>query len=223
VEGNTLKVGDFALARLVPRTVSDAVPHEDEPLADFAAPELFQGRVTPWTDQFSLAITYVVLRMGRSPFRSSSPSQLRRFQEQAKVDLKGLARSERLIIAKATEFKPENRFKSCTELAQALDEVSSVILLPRHRAPSRAEPQKGESPGPSGSAPRGSRWAEWALSVLRVGLLVLATPVRGPFGAVRRLFSRPGTGNQSPSLGGGTEGIMQTGSTFLSSEDGIHD
>ena len=39
----------------------------------YAAPEVFQGRISDWTDQYSLAVTYCELRGGRLPF-ADTPS-----------------------------------------------------------------------------------------------------------------------------------------------------
>jgi serine/threonine protein kinase len=122
LSGSTVKIGDFGLAKVVEGTA--AVIHADSrglTLA-YAAPELFEGQVTAWTDQYSLAITYIQLRTGSLPFGSgSSLFELIEAHRQGKLDLHGLLDAERQVIARATAVVPENRFASCTDMVNALE------------------------------------------------------------------------------------------------------
>src|SRR5262249_33431196 len=64
VEGH-VKVGDFTLVR------NEATLNEESAGAGtfvYMAPECFRGSVTRQCDQYSLAVTYVELRLGRQPF-----------------------------------------------------------------------------------------------------------------------------------------------------------
>src|SRR5262249_43967587 len=50
--GGTVKVADFGLARVLEGV---AASHSGALTPAYAAPELFEGRTTPWSDQYSLA------------------------------------------------------------------------------------------------------------------------------------------------------------------------
>jgi serine/threonine protein kinase len=133
VEGDTLKVSDFGMVCTVPGSTAQGDCGDHGPLRVYGAPELFQKRVSSSSDQYSLAVTYVELRTGRSPFQSSSPSQLAQLQQVGKLHLDRLTEVERAIISKAIALKPEERFPNCRALVGALNESGSVVLKPPSR------------------------------------------------------------------------------------------
>jgi serine/threonine protein kinase len=96
----------------------------------YAAPELLErggGRVTPFSDQYSLAMTYVKLRTGSLPFnQSSSRNRVIEEQVEGRLNLNSLPEPERAIIARATSLNPEDRYPSCSALIDALDSVAHV-------------------------------------------------------------------------------------------------
>src|SRR5262249_39129718 len=51
--------------------------NEHGPALDYAAPEIFRGRLSDWTDQYALAVTYCQLRGGRLPFTDTPDSLVR--------------------------------------------------------------------------------------------------------------------------------------------------
>jgi serine/threonine protein kinase len=120
--GTSVKLGNFALARTIEGT-STAMPGDHGGLnVSYAAPETFDDRVTRWTDQYSLAITYFHMRTGEMPFRSNcSPTELREIHRQGRLDLSPLPESERAVIARATSVIPDQRFASCSEMTGALE------------------------------------------------------------------------------------------------------
>ena len=68
--GDTLKLADFGLAT----TTSQAVKfHRPFGTPAYMAPEVFQGRLSDWSDQFSLAVTYIFLRTGKLPWKTAGP------------------------------------------------------------------------------------------------------------------------------------------------------
>ena len=127
VVGNGVKVGDFGLAKVVEGT--SAVIHGDSQglTLHYAAPEMFQNKVTAWSDQYSLAVTYVHLRTGKLPFKTSAPSEIVMTHLQGKLDLSSLADAERRVIGKATSVDPEARFQNCLEMVEALEEVCGPL------------------------------------------------------------------------------------------------
>ena len=69
LKGNTLKVGDFGLARVLANSVTG---HTGSLTVAYAAPEFFDGCTARNSDQYCLAVTYCQLRGGRLPFAGST-------------------------------------------------------------------------------------------------------------------------------------------------------
>jgi len=67
--GGCVKVGDFGLARTLDSSIAS---HSGSMTPAYAAPEFFKGRTTRWSDQYSLAVTYCMLRGGKLPFTGSA-------------------------------------------------------------------------------------------------------------------------------------------------------
>jgi serine/threonine protein kinase len=110
--GNYLKVADFGLC----------MPQIDSGKRRFlggtppyAAPELYEGRLTERTDQYALAVTYCELRCGRWPF-----PRVRGRRPQMLPDLGQIPEPERPILARALEAKYLNRWPSCEALMEEL-------------------------------------------------------------------------------------------------------
>src|SRR5262249_37497338 len=95
-------------------TLSSALaPHRRAGTLAYAAPEVFRGQLSIWTDQFALAVTYCELR-GKRPFKSV-PSQFTPDFVHPEPDLSVLTEAERPIIARALSPSPPERWKSCGE------------------------------------------------------------------------------------------------------------
>ena len=63
--GDTVKLGDFGLAEVMTGPVKTRRPCGTP---RFAAPEVFRNRLSRYSDQYSLAVTYCELRSGQNPF-----------------------------------------------------------------------------------------------------------------------------------------------------------
>jgi serine/threonine protein kinase len=110
--GDVLKLSDFGLASPTVRMVQFG-GRLNSPM--YAAPEVYQGRLTNWTDQFALAAVYVHMRSGRPAFTTlPEPGQLTYVRPAP--DLSMLTDKERPIIARALANIPHERWKSCSEL-----------------------------------------------------------------------------------------------------------
>src|SRR5207245_10523508 len=111
-----VKVGDFGLAKLLERTVASntgsMTPH-------YAAPECFAGTIAKQSDQYSLAVTYCLLRTGRLPFEGR-PEQVMFGHLSGEPDLSRLPPAEQAIVARALAKKPELRWPSCQAFVEAL-------------------------------------------------------------------------------------------------------
>jgi hypothetical protein len=133
--GGGVKVGDFGLVRLLERKVAE---HRGGMTVLYAAPEIFQGKVSRWSDQYALAVTYCHLRGGRVPY-TGSPAQILAAQLTGAPDLTMLPPEERSIVARALATSPADRWPSCRTFIRALGACQ--------RAPREYDPP----PAPSGA------------------------------------------------------------------------
>jgi len=120
VTGEELKVADFGLASPSSRAVL-MLPRLNS--APFTAPEIYYGRLTNWTDQYSLAATYVYLRCGRPPF-ASPPEPGNVNYVRPSPDLSLLTPKERPVVARALSSVSPERFKTCGEFMSELSKAA---------------------------------------------------------------------------------------------------
>src|SRR5262249_37533627 len=66
--GGGVKVGDFGLAKLLQKTLASA---SGSMTPAYASPESCSNRVSRWSDQYSLGVTYCQLRGNRVPFEGT--------------------------------------------------------------------------------------------------------------------------------------------------------
>lgn len=121
--GKHLKLADFGLVKDL-RDNSQSLMGGLTPA--YAAPELFDGRPTTTSDQYSLAIVYCELLTGQRPFNGTTPAQLAAQHIHGQPDLQILPKQEQDIIAKALSKNPELRFRSCKQL---IDSIINVRML----------------------------------------------------------------------------------------------
>jgi serine/threonine protein kinase len=121
--GDTVKISDFSLSSLISTSI---IPHRTAGTFSYAAPEVFQGYLSKWTDQYALAASYYELRCGRPPF-SAPPRQDSRLDTPytpPTPDLAMLPEAERSIVARALAPVPEERWRSCREF---MERIAGVI------------------------------------------------------------------------------------------------
>ena len=118
------KLSYFGLTRFVPddgQLTSRLGSTAEQP---FAAPELSDGVLTPLSDQYSLAITYVQLRTGNSPFdAAASTESLAVKKRKGLLRLDDLTPAEAEVVGRATNVVPERRFATCGEFVAAIAEA----------------------------------------------------------------------------------------------------
>jgi serine/threonine protein kinase, bacterial len=114
--GDTVKLTDSG--PLLPINVPLKFRHWGGPL-DYAAPEVFQGRLSDWTDQYALAVTYCQLRGGRLPF-TDTPATFERSYVRPEPNLTMLPDGERLIVKRALAPAAPERWPSCGEMMAQL-------------------------------------------------------------------------------------------------------
>jgi hypothetical protein len=115
--GEHVKVGDFGLVKDL-EGVTAEVTGGVTPI--YGAPETFDGWVSRFTDQYSLAIVYQELLTGVRPFRGPSIRQLMMQHLGRAPDLEPLPESDRPIVARALAKQPDCRFPACRDFIEAL-------------------------------------------------------------------------------------------------------
>lgn len=168
--GGSVKLADFGLAKVLENSV---VSHTGSMTPVYAAPEMFRGKTSSRSDQYSLAVTYYQLRTGRLPFKGNHHEMIYRILE-GEPDLSALPSAEREIIARALSKKASERWSSCRAMVKALrqiikskSETSIPVNLEKVRTRKAELPFKARSrPQPVVSAvvteqeiPSGNSWA----------------------------------------------------------------
>jgi serine/threonine protein kinase len=118
--GKAVKLTDFGLTTTLTTAQKG---HHRAGTPDYAAPEVFQGRVSERTDQYALAVCYCVLRGGRLPFADTPPSFVPGYVRPA-PDLSMLSPEEGQVVARALSPLPQDRWSSCGEMMARLEELA---------------------------------------------------------------------------------------------------
>jgi hypothetical protein len=145
---NHVKVADFGLVKDL-EGMRASVTGGVTPV--YAAPETFDGWVSRFSDQYSLAIVYQELLTGHRPFIGNNVRQLVLQHLQGTPNLSSLAAADQALIARALAKDPDERFPTCRELIQALRRAGAPPAPP---APPAAEPPPTEAPAPTFLQPR---------------------------------------------------------------------
>jgi serine/threonine protein kinase len=95
----------------------------------YAAPEVFKGVVTEWSDQYSLAVTYCQLRTGQLPFPPPPPRFTSTYQR-PQPDLWSLPYGERRVLQRALDPVPQGRWPNCREMMEQLSKAITPAAEP---------------------------------------------------------------------------------------------
>jgi serine/threonine protein kinase len=137
----------------------------------YSAPETFMARISPQSDQYSLAVVYQHLLTGKPPFDGKTARQLAMQHVNHAPKMEGMPEQDIPLVIRALSKNPEDRFPSTLEFVHNLmlagaDSATSVHTLDKGRPDtSRVLRYKLQNLGmnqPSGSKPivppaRGSR------------------------------------------------------------------
>lgn len=137
---NHIKIGDFGLVKDL-EGMHAKVTGGVTPV--YAAPETFEGYVSRYSDQYSLAIVFQELLTGIRPFSGANARQLMMQHIQTPPTLDPLPPADRDIIAKALAKKPAERWENCTAMVQALKQSH---LRPAKDAPTELPEYKTTLP-----------------------------------------------------------------------------
>ena len=116
-----IKVADFGLVKDL-EGMQASVTGGVTPV--YAAPETFDGWVSRFSDQYSLAIVYQELLTGQRPFAGTNVRQLILQHLQAAPNVAPLPPGDRATIARALSKNPDDRHPTCSEMARLLREAS---------------------------------------------------------------------------------------------------
>jgi serine/threonine protein kinase len=115
--GGRVKVADFGLVKDL-QDVTASMMGGLTPV--YAPPEVFDGRPSQHSDQYSLAIVYQEMLTGILPFPGRTPAQLASQHVHARPRLTPLPQSDQPVIARALSKDPEQRFPNCRALIDSL-------------------------------------------------------------------------------------------------------
>ncbi|MEM8945688.1 MAG: tubulin-like doman-containing protein [Planctomycetota bacterium] len=118
-----VKVADFGLVKEIQDTQASLVGGMT-PL--YSAPEVFQGKPTIHSDQYSLAVLYQEMLTGKLPFAGTTAAELTMQHMHDDPDLSPLPQADRYVLARALSKDPGQRFGSCRELVKALLQVDQA-------------------------------------------------------------------------------------------------
>jgi serine/threonine protein kinase len=127
---NHVKVADFGLVNSL---AGGAVPSQLGGITPlYASPEVFLGKISPHSDQYSLAIVYQELLTGTLPFGGKNSRQLLLGHTKGQPDLKAVPETDRAVLTRALAKDPQQRYPTCLDLVRALAGTPSAasILLP---------------------------------------------------------------------------------------------
>lgn len=123
--GDVVKLCDFGLASTLSAPVAVQFVPAGSPA--YAAPEIFAGRLSDRSDQYSLAVAYCELRMGRPPF-PKSPSRFSARLVRGEPDLTGLSSAEARVVGRALSNEPSSRWPTCGQFMSRLAEVDCPAI-----------------------------------------------------------------------------------------------
>src|SRR5437588_4826564 len=116
---NHAKVADFGLVKDLEGMMA-SVTGGVTPV--YAAPETFDGWVSRFCDQYSLAIVYQELLTGQRPFNGTNVRQLIMQHLQAAPNLASLPLGDQSVVSRALSKNPDHRYPSCRDFLRALKE-----------------------------------------------------------------------------------------------------
>ena len=115
--GGRVKVADFGVVKDLEDTRCSSMGGLT-PV--YAPPELFDGRPSVHSDQYSLAIVFQELLSGSLPFNGRTTAQLAAQHLHGRPNFDGLPGPDQVTIGRALSKNPEQRYTSCRELIDTL-------------------------------------------------------------------------------------------------------
>jgi serine/threonine protein kinase len=117
--GGSVLLCDFGVAKTLSENSDMRATSMGGSLA-YISPESLNGRPSNYSDQFSLAVSYLELRTGELPFESHSMQQVINERTKGVIDLSKLPPPEAKVVQRALSVKPDLRFANAIEFVEAL-------------------------------------------------------------------------------------------------------
>jgi len=124
---NNAQLADYGLATPTSGTYT---PCNRQGTIEYTAPEVFQGYLTEFSDQFSLAVSYYLLRTANFPYPAppANPATMKGYTRVA-PNLMLLPIEERPVVLRALSTIPQNRFPNCKAFITALMKTTELEEL----------------------------------------------------------------------------------------------
>jgi len=143
------RLADYGLAM---PTSGPMVPCARQGTAEYSAPEVFQGLISDKSDQFSLAVSYYLLRGCGYPYPApQGAGETLRNYVRPDPDLSLIPADERPILCRALSVIPQNRYPSCIDFVKALIKVNGLQVMKLDDGHLRIEQYFPELPAPASS------------------------------------------------------------------------
>lgn len=140
------KLADYGLAT---PTSGANTPCPRHGTAEYCPPEVFQGYLSERSDQFSLAVTYFVLRTGKFPFpKPPGQGEALKNYVRPEADLSALPAAERPIVARALHTIPQNRYATCLDFMTAVMHINVLHVEKDENGVAFVKPWIGDLPEP---------------------------------------------------------------------------
>jgi serine/threonine protein kinase len=208
VFGKRLKVGDFGLVKNIYESSASLV---DGMTPAYAAPEVFAGKPTGYSDQYSLAIVYQEMLTGVLPFCETSPARLAMRHLHDVPNLRSLPAAQQPIVARALSKDPQQRFPSCTAF---VDELAAAVRRAEFNEPhAPADLSLSKDLAPRTDARRNAPSADSATRTSAQKSAAAAAKPRAAGTASASLANAPLDNHVAPTLvigiGGGAAELLQ--------------
>ncbi|MGQ9575818.1 MAG: tetratricopeptide repeat protein [Thermoguttaceae bacterium] len=130
IVGGAVQVCDFGLAHIVgaARTTAAAMG-----TIAYVAPELLEGKPSPATDQYCLAVSYYELRTGALPYDQETSGAVMKAVLDGALNFSRVPEAEQAVLRKATARDPADRYRSASEMVAALREAALGGMPPPAR------------------------------------------------------------------------------------------
>jgi serine/threonine protein kinase len=125
--GGHAKVADFGLARMMENQRLLTTGCTGTP--PYMAPEVWRNHISVHTDQYSLAATFVELRLNRRIFQSKDLVGLMNDHLHRIPDLDPIPEGEQQALQRALSKNPDQRFPSCQDFIRALEHSAGPEIV----------------------------------------------------------------------------------------------